>query len=187
MNTTIFSDAHPTFESISTQEALNRLKISDGKLEIMPESTSAVNDRNIWLLAQSDSKITSISADVQHGYEGNYSSMTKISLILELKTTKNVHYFSISADTFVCDSNYCNSDGKSEGMLTVVTGGSQSNHNYLGEIIKVNSSGYSYKKQENITSYTGEKLEEVTMSDDTKGEFTDYKFSLNSHIKCNFS
>ncbi|CAC9567374.1 hypothetical protein [uncultured Gammaproteobacteria bacterium] len=178
MDATIFSDVHPTFESISTQEALNRLKISDGKLEIMPESTSAVNDRNIWLLAQSDSKITSISADVQHGYEGNYSSMTKISLILELKTTKNVHYFSISADTFVCDSSYCNSDGKSEGMLTVVTGGSQSNHNYLGEIIKVNSSGYSYKKQENITSYTGEKLEEVTMGGDTKGEFTDYKFSI---------
>jgi hypothetical protein len=61
MDATIFSDVHPTFESISTQEALNRLKISDGKLEIMPESTSAVNDRNIWLLAQSDSKITSIS------------------------------------------------------------------------------------------------------------------------------
>jgi hypothetical protein len=37
----------PTFESISTQEALNRLKISGGKLEIMPESTSAVNDSNI--------------------------------------------------------------------------------------------------------------------------------------------
>lgn len=38
MDTTIFSDAYPTFEPVSTQGALDRLKISNHKLEIVPES-----------------------------------------------------------------------------------------------------------------------------------------------------
>lgn len=176
MNETIFTDTHSTFESFPTQDALDRLKISDGKLEIVPESTKA-NHRSIWLLAQSDSKITSMSADVRHGYEGNYASMADISLMLELKAENNIHYFSIGAYTFICSSNYCDKDGTSQGDLTVTVGGSQSRGDYLGKIIKTVPAGYIYDKQENIVPYVGDKLESFATSG-MVGGFTDYKFSI---------
>ena len=176
IDATIFADMRPTFESISNQDDIDsRISIDNNQLKLSPQNS---NGESVWLLAKTDTATASISADVKHGYEGNFQSMAEIALILELKTTNAAHYFSIGADTFVCPTNFCDSNGESQGALTVVTGGSQSKSSYLGKIIKIASGGYSYEKQENIAPYTGDTLEVVTMDGTANDGYADYEFSI---------
>ena len=103
IDATIFADMHPTFESISNQDDIDsRISIDNSRLKLSPQNSDG---ESVWLLAKSDTEITSLSADVE--FDGAYYS----GLVLELSDGVNkAEYFRIvitSGDGCPPDADFC--------------------------------------------------------------------------------
>lgn len=94
MDATIFSDARPTFESVSDQNGIDsRISVEKGRLKLNPQTSESV-----WLLAKNPinniTEITSLSADVE--FVPN-ARVADLGLVLELKDqSSKAMYFRIA-------------------------------------------------------------------------------------------
>ena len=107
IDATIFADMRPTFESVSNQDDIaDRISIDNNRLKLSPQNSDG---ESVWLLAKSDTEITSLSADVE--FISKYA-VAHLGLVLELNDGVNkAEYFRIVImyTGSVCppDANFC--------------------------------------------------------------------------------
>ena len=91
IDATIFADMRPTFESISNQDDIdNYFSVENNRLKL---SAQSLEGKSVWLLAKSDTEITSLSADFELLFYPDSTNF--LGLVLELRDKEKIHYFRI--------------------------------------------------------------------------------------------